>query len=143
MNVEQRLARLERENRLLKGCGLAVLVGLACVGLLAADKSDPKEITADVITAKTFKLEDGSGPTGKWYINPEKGPILVMEWNRGKDNAETQRKSIFGSDTLWFTSKQPGSNDDNWISVDAGTIQFFDHARMKKSISTYGFFGSS
>ena len=66
-----------------------------------------------------------------------------MEWNRGQGKTETQRKSIVGSDTLWITSKLPGTDDDNWLSVDAGTIQFFDHGKVKKSLSTYAFFGTS
>src|SRR5262249_25740471 len=61
-SVTQRLDRLERENRRLKGIGAVVLVGLAAVAGLAADVlMGQAGKVAKVVEAEKLALLDGSG----------------------------------------------------------------------------------
>jgi hypothetical protein len=143
MSIEERLDRLERENRFLKRCGVVAVLCLACVGLMAAENETPKEISADVIKARLFKLEDGSGPRGQWSIDPKQGPMLQMEWNRIDNKAETRRRSILSSDILWYCSKTPSSDVDTWLSIESSAIQFYNHGTVKKWLKTYGEFSTS
>ena len=60
MTIEQRLDRLERQNRFLKGTGAAVLLALMAVALMGAGGAIP-----DVIRAREFRV---IGKDGKPYI---------------------------------------------------------------------------
>ncbi len=87
MTIEQRVAKLERQNRWLKRVGGLVLATFACVVLMGQGK--PKELPD--LVAKSLTLKDENGKTraelrmvalGKWSV-----PTLVFRGARGDRQA--------------------------------------------------------
>jgi hypothetical protein len=78
MTIEQRLARLERDNRLLKMVVFACVAILGCVGFIAADKPDGE--AAEKVAAKKFVLVDNSGkPRGAWTADGLIAPSVLAD----------------------------------------------------------------
>jgi hypothetical protein len=78
MNIEDRLARLERENRRLKLAGLLVLavIGLAFVVMLPPP---PTAAAGHIVAAHGFHLVDNDGNlVGEWILNDRGDPNLRM-----------------------------------------------------------------
>jgi len=63
MTIEQRLDRLERQNRMLKGAGAAVLLGLLAVGVMGATQ---QEEIPDVVKAREFEVIGKDGTVKVW-----------------------------------------------------------------------------
>ena len=61
MNVEQRLTKLERENRFLRLAGAACVVALASAFLMGAQKAKEAENIPDVLKAKKLVIVDAAG----------------------------------------------------------------------------------
>ena len=77
MTLEERVARLERQNRWLKGLWMAVVL-LAVCGVTAGAAFQPAR---DRIEAKHFVLTDGEHQVGEWYIAGRGATFLMRDFN--------------------------------------------------------------
>ena len=104
MTLEERIARLERQNQWMKRCGVAVaaIMGLA---LLASQR------TPDEITARTFWVVNDEGK--RWgYFGGEDHPQLRLFEGSGQ--------SVLNSQSLSFTDSSIGYSC--WLSSMTLTI---------------------
>jgi hypothetical protein len=103
-DLRTRLDKLERENRLLKRGGLAVLVLLGSIVLMAQAQG------SKVIEAEKLILRTGSHTYAELGIDASGTPALSFFDESGKRVAEYRRgdASIFGKDGAWsyLTSDQ-------------------------------------
>ena len=82
--MEQRLDRVERENRLLKRAGVLTLAVIAAVVLMG--QATPSRV-AKVVEAENFVLRDGSG-TARAILNVSGGSVnLALADRQGKHRA--------------------------------------------------------
>ena len=93
MNVETRLARLERSNCCLKVICSALAIALASVFVLAA--TEKKDEVADVVRARRIQVVDQRGRTGV-EINARGGAGSVVLLN-ADDPAKNQTKVFLGA----------------------------------------------
>jgi hypothetical protein len=77
--VVARLEKVERQNRRLRGAGIAVLV-LAVAGLLMG-QAMPK---ARIVEAEGFVLKDGAGKVRAELVVDKDGPVLRLSDENGK-----------------------------------------------------------
>jgi hypothetical protein len=77
--VVARLEKVERQNRRLRGAGIAVLV-LAVAGLLMG-QAMPK---ARIVEAEGFVLKDGAGKVRAGLAVVKAGPVLRLSDENGK-----------------------------------------------------------
>jgi len=81
MTLEERIVRLERQNRRMKVMGVtALLLGAMGIGAGAALDQPPGRIEA-----RHFVLTDGENQVGEWYVAGE-GANFLMRRN-GEDRA--------------------------------------------------------
>jgi hypothetical protein len=98
----QRVEHLKRDNRRLKGLGLAFVVLAAALALTSETHSVPP-----VITAQEFRLVDGAGRTrGVWFVNAASAqPDLALYDEFGRLRAQIGLESS-GSPNIDFLDAQ-------------------------------------
>ena len=81
--VVARLEKVERQNRRLRGAGIAVAV-LAAAGLLMGQAMP----TVRIVQAEGFQLKDGQGKVRAGLGMDKEGPVLFLADENGKPRAE-------------------------------------------------------
>ena len=101
MTIEQRLAKLERQNKWMKRMGGLVLAAVACVVLMGQGK--PKELPD--LVAKSLTIKDKDGKTRiKLETEPTVGaPSLRLYDGAGKERGTLTVSALFS--TLLFSNK--------------------------------------
>ena len=77
----ERLERLERSNRRLKICGLAVLLGVAAVGLMGQARP-----ALQTVEAQEFVVKDAGGVVRARLGASQSGTILSLSHEGGRAN---------------------------------------------------------
>jgi hypothetical protein len=89
MNVETRLARLESQNRWLRG-GLAVAMLVATLPWHMAAWIGPREDTFGSVTTRSLTIIDEHGkPRGSWWVSDKDGNFV---------GSDVVRLELYGSD---------------------------------------------
>ena len=101
MTIEQRLAKLERQNRWMKRAGGMALAAVACVVLMGQGKA---KVVPDLV-AKSLTIKDKDGKTRvKLETDPKIGaPSLRLYDGAGKERAALTVSALFS--TLLFSNK--------------------------------------
>lgn len=77
--LSERVKRLERQNKLIKLTGIAVILGMAFMLLVGAKEKVPKEIVAE-----SFRVVDTQGRIRAVLFVDQEGPALGLLDERGK-----------------------------------------------------------
>jgi hypothetical protein len=115
--VLARLEKVERQNRRLRGAGIAVFV-LAAAGLLMG-QAMPK---ARIVEAEGFQLKDGQGMVRAELVVDKDGPGLHLRDDNGKERAELVALHKAGAELVlrdedgqgrvWLTALEGGAGLD-------------------------------
>jgi len=83
MTTDQRLAKLERENRIIKAAGLVLLLALGACLLLGAGQDEPKVL--EEVKAKRFVVQDEMGRERAFLgMRPDGLPGIVLKNKDGR-----------------------------------------------------------
>lgn len=98
-DLEVRLHRLERNNRRLQGCVLALFVMLGLTFGSPALQSEPKEVTADTINARQVNITH-RGRTAATLHSILGDPMIALYDHTGKERARLAVQSNGASLTM-------------------------------------------
>jgi hypothetical protein len=86
--IEQRVARLERENRRLRFAVVAALLAWGAVFLVGQAAPRKDDAAPAVVKARAFRVVDGSGvPRAAFGANPDGVPYLTLSDAKGQVRA--------------------------------------------------------
>jgi hypothetical protein len=152
VSIEERLARLERENRRLKVAGLLVLLMAASVFLMGQARP------AQRITAQAFTLTDQGGAIiGEFKVNDTGMPVLTMYY---PDQAEPTIALRLYENVVQLPAERQGEitrsaammvnrpNGTGGVNLDAAgdraSVQVLDaHNSVIAQVSSYGDYDGS
>lgn len=99
MNIEQRIRRLERQNR-------ALVLGCICLAFIAMLGMSSNDAPRDLVQAQQFQLVDSTGVVfGDWRMSAE-GPQLVLYDEDSNERVSLHHQS--GASTALFLKDEDG-----------------------------------